>query len=63
MSAAIHLLTESVQSLAQAARELRPLCAGRPVHPTALWRWARYGLDTPRGRIKLETVFISAGAS
>jgi len=59
MSAAIHLLTESVQSLAQAAREMKPLRAGRPVHPSALWRWSRHGVNTPLGRVTLETVYLA----
>jgi len=59
MSAATHLLSETVQSFTQAARELTPLRAGRPVHPTALWRWSRHGINTPRGNIKLETCHLA----
>ena len=59
MSSSLNLLLESVLSLAQGARELPPLRAGRPVHPTALWRWSKYGVNTPVGKIKLETVNLA----
>jgi hypothetical protein len=59
MSNAANILTESVISLAQAARELPSLRAGRPVHPTCVWRWSKYGVKTPVGRIRLETTSVA----
>jgi hypothetical protein len=45
-------LTEQTIPLAEAARRLPRLRAGRPVAPATLWRWAAHGL---RG-VRLETV-------
>lgn len=53
------LLSESLISLAQAARELPSLRAGRPVHPTCVWRWSKYGVKTPGGRIRLEVTAVA----
>ena len=47
-------LSETTLSLSQAARRLPRLRAGRPVHPSTVWRWAMTGL---RG-IRLETAMI-----
>ena len=51
---AIDPLSEPTLSLTQAARRLPRLRAGRPVHPSTVWRWALTGL---RG-IRLETVLV-----
>lgn len=45
--------TEQVLTLAEAAEHL-PRVKGRAVHPSALWRWARYGV---RG-VRLEAMLI-----
>lgn len=55
----LRLLTESVQSLTQVAREFPSLRAGKPTHPTAVWRWSKYGIKTPAGQIKLETASLA----
>jgi hypothetical protein len=47
-------LSDTTLSLAQAARRLPRLRAGRPVHPSTVWRWALAGL---RG-IRLETAMV-----
>jgi hypothetical protein len=47
-------LTEQTIPLAEAARRLPRLRAGRPVSPTTLWRWAAHGL---RG-VRLEVVRV-----
>jgi hypothetical protein len=47
-------LSDSTLSLTQAARRLPRLRAGRPVHPSTLWRWALTGL---RG-VRLETAMV-----
>jgi hypothetical protein len=47
-------LTEQTMPLAEAARRLPRLRAGRPVHTATLWRWARHGL---RG-VRLETIRV-----
>jgi Protein of unknown function (DUF1580) len=47
-------LTDTTLSLAQAARRLPRLRAGRPVHPATLWRWSTKGV---RG-VKLETAMV-----
>jgi hypothetical protein len=49
-------LSESTMSLTQAARRLPRLRAGRPVHPSTVWRWALTGL---RG-VKLETAMVGS---
>jgi hypothetical protein len=49
-------LTEDVRSLAHATKFLPARRGGRPVHPSCLFRWARYGL---RG-IRLETIRVGA---
>jgi hypothetical protein len=59
----IDILSETVLSLAQAARRLPQLrgakATGKGVHPCTLWRWTRNGLNTPDGqRVRLETVRI-----
>ena len=50
----IDLTTETVLPFSEAARRLPRLCAGRPVHPSTLWRWASSGI---RG-VRLETVRV-----
>jgi len=57
------ILSETVLSLAQAARRLPQLrgakATGKGVHPVTLWRWAKKGLNTPNGeKVRLETVRI-----
>jgi hypothetical protein len=47
-------LSHDTLSLSQAARRLPRLRAGRPVHPSTVWRWALTGL---RG-VKLETAMV-----
>lgn len=47
-------LAETTIPLAEAARRLPRLRAGRPVSPATLWRWASHGL---RG-VRLETVRV-----
>jgi hypothetical protein len=47
-------LIEQTIALAEAARRLPRLRAGRPVAPATLWRWASHGL---RG-VRLETVRV-----
>jgi hypothetical protein len=47
-------LSHDTLSLSQAARRLPRLRAGRPVHPSTLWRWALTGL---RG-VRLETTMV-----
>jgi hypothetical protein len=51
----MNILSEEVLSLPAAARRLPRLRGGKPTHPTTLWRWARFGVATPAGRIKLQT--------
>ncbi len=51
---AIDPLTETTIPLAEAARRLPRLRAGRPVSPATLWRWASHGL---RG-VRLQTVRV-----
>ena len=50
----IDILSETVLSLAQAARRLPRLrgatATGKGVHPVTLWRWARKGLNGPDGQ-------------
>ena len=55
----VSLLHEEVISLAQAARELPSLRAGKPVHPTCVWRWSKHGVSTPAGRIRLEVTAVA----
>jgi hypothetical protein len=59
MTSAAKLLTEAVVSLSQAARTLPSLRAGRPTHPSTLWRWAHHGISTPVGVIRLETAHLA----
>jgi uncharacterized protein DUF1580 len=47
-------LSDTTLSLTQAAGRLPRLRAGRPVHPSTLWRWALTGL---RG-VRLETAMV-----
>ena len=47
-------LLEEILPLAEAARRLPRLRAGRPTHPSTLWRWASRGI---RG-VRLETVRV-----
>ncbi len=47
-------LSETVLPLAEAARRLPRLRAGRPVSPATLWRWKSRGV---RG-VKLETLTV-----
>ena len=47
-------LVEEILPLAEAARRLPRLRAGRPTHPSTLWRWASRGV---RG-VRLETVRV-----
>jgi hypothetical protein len=47
-------LSHDTMSLTQAARRLPRLRAGRPVHPSTVWRWALSGL---RG-VRLETAMV-----
>jgi hypothetical protein len=59
----IDILSETVLSLAQAARRLPQLrgatATGKGVHPVTLWRWARKGLNGPDGqKVRLEVVRI-----
>ena len=44
------LLSEKLISFAQAARLIPPSRQGRPVSPSCIWRWHRYGVKTADGR-------------
>jgi len=59
----IDILSETVLSLAQAARQLPRLrgatATGKGVHPVTLWRWAKRGLNAPDGqKVCLEVIRI-----
>ncbi len=55
------LFDENVIGFTQAAREefAARLRAGRPISPVTLHRWARFGVKTPLGPIRLESVFLA----
>src|SRR5947199_11732 len=45
------LLNERLISLSQAARMVPSSRQGRPVSPSCVWRWHRFGVKTTDGRI------------
>lgn len=53
------ILLETVVSMSAAARSLPKLRAGKNIHPSTLWRWARNGVNTPAGKIRLETASLA----
>jgi len=54
------LLCEKLISLAQAARRFPPARQGRPLTPSAIWRWCRKGVKVPGvGTVYLECVRVS----
>ena len=59
--AVCNLFEEGLIGFTQAAREefRERLRANRPISPVTLHRWARFGVRTPAGRIKLESVFVA----
>jgi hypothetical protein len=54
----IELKSESIISLAQAARLLPPGRRGRPVTLSCVLRWILDGVKIPAGRVRLEAIRI-----
>src|SRR5262249_45716324 len=55
--APVHILTETVLSVTQAARRCGRFRGDRPTHPSTITRWILAGAKTPDGRqIRLEAV-------
>ncbi len=52
---------EELKTFGQAARMLPRRRGGRPVHPTTLWRWFRYGVVHGGGRVYLEAIKTPSG--
>jgi hypothetical protein len=56
-------LRETLLTFSRAAKLLPPLRGDSPVSPCTLWRWSRYGVRSPAGRlIKLQTWRIGGRA-
>lgn len=54
------LTSETLLSLAQAARRFPPYRLGRPVSPATIWRWCRRGVQVPGvGTVYLESLRLS----
>ena len=54
------LTRENLLTLAQAARRFPPARRGRPLTPSAIWRWCRKGIRVPGvGTVYLECVRVA----
>jgi hypothetical protein len=52
------LVAEGLLGLTDIAQNVVPALRGRPCHPRSVQRWARVGLRTPVGVVKLESVML-----
>jgi hypothetical protein len=53
------ILQETIISLSAVSHSMPQLRAGCSVHPSTVWRWSRYGVNTPHGKIKLEVASLA----